>query len=109
MNIIKLWKNRNLIAEGVFNSIFKSEHVEEIALERLIVCESNLCGSYDSNGDGCEVPGTAPCCSNLNGGCGCSLHFKTRSLSSSCPKEFWKAILTQAEEDILNDHLNSKK
>jgi len=46
----------------------------------------------------CVVPGTQPCC-NL---CGCSLAFKTRSLSSECPDLRWHALLTEEEEDKLN-------
>jgi hypothetical protein len=51
------------------------------------------------------VPGTAPCCNEKHGGCGCSLEFKTRSLSSDCPLNKWKAILTQEEEDKLKEKL----
>jgi hypothetical protein len=51
------------------------------------------------------VAGTAPCCNEKLGGCGCSLGFKTRSLSSECPKGHWKAELTQEEEDKLNEKL----
>ena len=109
MNIIKLWKNRNQILEGVKNSIFRTEHVEEIAEERITICKSNQCGSFDLYGNGCAVPGTQPCCSQLNGGCGCSLFLKTRSLSSSCPKNFWSAILTETEEDELNQSISTQK
>jgi len=43
------------------------------------------------------VKGTAPCCNE----CGCSLGFKTRSLSSDCPLGKWEAIVTEEEEDKL--------
>jgi len=78
MNIIKIWKSRGQIIEGITNSIFKREDVEEIAKER------------------------------DKGGCGCSLSLKTRSLSSSCPHPNgakWSAELTQEEEDTLNKKL----
>jgi len=53
------------------------------------------------------VPGTTPCCDERMGGCGCSLGFKTRSLSSACPLSppKWEAIITEAEEDKLNQTL----
>jgi hypothetical protein len=44
------------------------------------------------------MPGTQPCC-NL---CGCSLSFKTRSLSSSCPDFRWKALISEEDEDNLD-------
>lgn len=56
-------------------------------------------------GDGCMIPGTQPCCNKDLGGCGCSLAFKTRSLSSDCPKLFWHAVIEQHEEDKLNEKL----
>mgnify|MGYP006907024239 CR=1 FL=1 len=34
MSIIKLWKNKGKIAEGIKNRIFKQEHIEEIYAER---------------------------------------------------------------------------
>ena len=98
-NLIKIWKNRNQIAEGIKNNIFKSEHVEDIAFYRNEICRS--CEFIDVKGTKCAVPGTQPCCSE----CGCSLRLKTRSLSSNCPKGFWEAELTQEEEDLINQQL----
>ena len=89
--------------EGITNSIFKKEDVEEIAKTRLNVCQS--CPLYDEQGDACFVPGTEPCCNKNLGGCGCSLKLKIRSLSSSCPKDKWLAELSQEEEDLLNQKL----
>jgi hypothetical protein len=51
------------------------------------------------------IPGTQPCCNEKLGGCGCSLSLKTRALSSDCPKGYWKAELTQEEEDQLKEKL----
>jgi len=51
------------------------------------------------------VPGTQPCCNEKLGGCGCSLSLKIRALSSECPKGYWKAELTQEEEDQLKEKL----
>lgn len=102
-NIIKIWKTKGQIIEGITNSVFKREDVEEIAMQRLHICY--FCDLYTESDDGCIMPGTAPCCNEKKGGCGCSLAFKTRSLSSDCPKGHWKAELTQEEEDKLNEKL----
>ena len=102
-NIIKIWKNKGAILEGISNSIFKKEDIEEIAQQRMEVCVK--CSLFDLQGVGCMIPGTQPCCNEKLGGCGCSLSFKTRALSSDCPKGYWKAELTQEEEDQLKEKL----
>lgn len=102
-SIIRIWKNKGQIVEGITNSIFKREDVEQIAAERMNICQG--CTLYDFQGTGCLVPGTQPCCDQTKGGCGCSLGFKTRSLSSDCPMGKWKAEMTQAEEDLLKEKL----
>jgi hypothetical protein len=102
-NIIKIWKNKGAILEGITNSIFKKEDVEEIAQHRICICKA--CDLYDIDGEGCIVPGTAPCCNEKKGGCGCSLSLKTRALSSDCPLGKWEAELTEEEEDKLNEKL----
>jgi hypothetical protein len=94
-NPIRIWKNRGLIMEGIKNNMFKTAHVENIAFFRNEICKN--CEFLDTKGDKCAVPATQPCCSE----CGCSLAFKTRSLASECPKGFWKAELTEAEEQAL--------
>lgn len=91
-----IWRNRKLILEGVTNTVFKKQFVENVATYRLKICES-----CNEKGDECLVPGTAPCCA----ACGCSLKFKVRSLSSACgliekgkdPK--WLPVLSQEDED----------
>lgn len=102
-NVIRIWKTKGQILEGVANSIFKKEDVESIAAERMKIC--HFCDLYTETSEGCMVPGTQPCCNQNLGGCGCSLGFKTRSLSSECPKGYWPAELTQEEEDNLNQKL----
>ena len=95
MNLIKLWKEKGKILEGVKNSIFKQEHIEEIAASRMMIC--NECPSIDTQGTKCYMAGTQPCC----GECGCKLSFKTRSISSSCPKDRWDAIASEEEEEAI--------
>jgi hypothetical protein len=102
-SVIRIWKNKGQILEGITNSIFKREDVELIATERMNICR--VCDLYDTIGTGCVVKGTEPCCDQSKGGCGCSLGFKTRSLSSDCPLGKWKAEITQAEEDFLKSKL----
>lgn len=101
--ILKAIRNADQIFEGVKNTIFKSEDVELIANERWKICKK--CEFIDYKGDKCVMPGTEPCC----GECGCSLGFKMRALSSSCPKDKWTAIMTEEEEDKLNERLNGNQ
>ena len=90
-----IWKNRRQILEGVKNTIIRDKFVEEIAEQRMVICHA--CPKKDIEGSSCVMPGTQPCC-NL---CGCSLTFKTRSLSSDCPDLRWKAVITEEDEDKL--------
>ena len=95
----KIWDSRKEILEGIKNRVFQSEAVEAISTIRFDICKD--CKHYDVEGTTCAVPGTSPCCSE----CGCSLAFKTRSLSSSCPRFLWDKILSD-EEDDMHDDLN---
>jgi len=83
--------------EGIKNSIIKNEYVEFISNERMVVC--NECPSLDKEGNHCVVPGTNPCCEV----CGCSLGYKTRALSSSCPENKWTAVISVEDEEKLNE------
>lgn len=89
-------RNADKITAGVLNSMFKKKEIEVIAETRFNVCKG--CEMLDTQGDKCFAPGTQPCC----GECGCSLGFKTRSLSSECPLGKWKAWLTEEQEEQLN-------
>lgn len=96
MNLIEIWKNKGLILEGIMNKLFTKDHVEEIANKRYEICKQ-----CKHHGKECIVPGTGPCCAL----CGCCLELKTRSLSSDCPEGKWEAVLTEEEEDLLNEQL----
>lgn len=100
-SVIKIWKAKNQILEGIKNNIFKVDHIEEIAQERLAFCKG--CVHFDGP---CMIGGTGPCC----GDCGCSLKLKVRSLSSTCPLEVpkWKAVLTFEEEYMLQKKLREE-
>ena len=88
-------KNIDQIYDGIKNDPFKKEYVEKIAESRIKICET--CNEYDTKGSKCLVPGTQPCCTL----CGCSMHWKSRSMSSECPAGKWEQLLTPLEEEKL--------
>ena len=92
--LASIWKNRKQILEGITNSVIRDEHVEEVSRLRM-----ELCNACPSKGTECVVIGTDPCCNE----CGCSLAFKTRALSTECPLGKWEALMTEEEEDKLDD------
>lgn len=100
--LIKIWKERNKILEGINNNVFKTEHVEQVASHRRAICES--CDYIDREGTQCAMFGTQPCCSQ----CGCSLKLKTRSLSSSCPAGYWDAVVSEQEEDMIKESIKNQ-
>jgi len=89
-----LWDNKSQILEGIKNAMIRDEFVEDVSKHRYDIC--NKC---ESKGDKCVVIGTSPCCNE----CGCSLAFKTRALSTECPLGKWKALMTEEEEDELDN------
>jgi hypothetical protein len=91
--------NAKQIAEGIKNKIFKNEDVEAVAKIRWQHC--TLCPALDSKGAKCAMNGTQPCCAD----CGCSLGFKLRALSSSCPRGKWKPIMDKKNEDELKKQI----
>ena len=101
-SIVKLIKTMGQIAEGLKNSVWKKENVEEIANARMKICEE--CVHIDREGSSCMVPGTQPCC----GKCGCKLSLKVRCLSCGCADEAyerWPAVMTQEDEDELREEI----
>jgi|TARA_A200000159_G_C7238591_1_gene303522 hypothetical protein len=88
-------KHLDKVYEGVKNSIWKDEFVEDIANDRYKKCTS--CAMFDVKGLHCAMPKSQPCCAS----CGCSLAFKVRSLSSSCPLGHWPEVMSQEDEDKL--------
>lgn len=93
----EIWKNRKQIVEGITNSVVKNEFVEHVSKLRMEIC--NECPDKDIEGKECVLPGTQPCCSI----CGCSLTFKTRALSTSCPAKKWGSIVSEKKEDELEN------
>jgi hypothetical protein len=96
-SLSKIWQKRNQIIEGIANKLFKKEHVEALAKERMDVC--NSCPKLDVLGENCYVIGTHPCC----GVCGCSLTLKLRALSDECPEKKWLAVTSLEEALEIND------
>lgn len=97
---IGAFKNAGQILEGIKNKVFKKDHIEAEAALRWSICKT--CPSLDEKGDKCFAPGTQPCC----GECGCSLGFKTRSLSAACPLGKWQAIMDEETEEKLKKEIN---
>lgn len=95
-NLKEIWKNRTQIMEGITNSIIRDEYVEEIAAERLAIC--NACENKDDVGDSCALTGSQPCCKI----CGCAFKFKTRALSTECPEGKWSNVISEEDEDKLD-------
>lgn len=96
-NLKTIWKNRKQILDGIKNSIIRDAFVENVAKMR-----HDICDTCELKGTKCVIKGTAPCCND----CGCSLAFKTRSLSSFCPHPDgpkWEALMTEEEEDKLEN------
>ena len=110
-NLVKVWKAKGQIIEGIVNNVFKQDHIEEIAAERLAICSSNLCGLYDEDGSSeqAAIKGQAACA-----GCGCSLKLKTRCLSCHCHLKdikqhpLWEAVISPAEETILLERMTQQ-
>lgn len=102
LGVIKIWKEKGKILEGIKNNIFKNADVEHIAAERMNTCAA--CPHLDTQGDTCIVPGTQPCCKL----CGCSLSLKTRALSAACDDGRWPAMLTAEEQEQVDRHLSQE-
>ena len=100
MSILRIWKESGKILEGIANSVFTKEHVEQAAEARTAICKE--CPEYREAVTRMLKP---PHC----GKCGCIIHAKTRSLSSSCPLDKWPALLDMEEEYQLNQSLHSKQ
>jgi hypothetical protein len=96
-------KNIDHIIEGIKNKTFKKQWIEDIANDRWMICKG--CEHLDTIGGKCAAPGTQPCCAD----CGCSLGFKTRALSASCPKGKWQAHVNANEEAAIIRELNNNK
>jgi len=110
-NLLKVWKSKGQILEGIVNNIFKQDDIEAVAIERASICESNACGLYDKDGSSEKafVKGSPAC-----GGCGCNIQLKTRCMACDCylkdigEHPLWVAVLSPAEEQVLRERLDQQ-
>jgi hypothetical protein len=82
MELKDIWKNKKEILEGVSNSLKKDKTILEVSKLRQDI--SNSCESLSTD---C-LPMVSTCCKI----CGCSIKFKTNSMSSSCPINKWPRL-----------------
>ena len=96
------------ILEGIKNSVFVKEEVENIANERYSICKAcpkvstakddSLKGEYYNKirpDEHCTV-------------CACILHAKVRSLHTHCPLDKWDAVATKDEAVEITKALTEK-
>ena len=107
--MIRVWKNKGQILEGIVNSVFSNQDIQDVGDQRITICRSNICGLYDKDGSSekAVLKGEESCA-----GCGCALKFKTVCLSCSCHLQdvqqhpLWIAEVSHAEEEVLRERLN---
>lgn len=111
-NLTTIWENRSKIWEGLKNNVFRKDHVEALAEERLKICRSNTCDYYDPEGksEKAFVKGSESCAA-----CGCKLEWKVRSLSSDCgltdvnKEPLWTKVCNEQDEAMINVQINEQK
>lgn len=84
------------IVEGWKNNLFPSEEeaavIKAVGDERMSIC--NSCRYHSGNAKVRTLRPDAFCTK-----CGCTLSAKTKCLSCECPLGYWKALLTEKEEE----------
>lgn len=94
------WKQ---IAEGIYNSTFIKEAVEEVAKERMDICNECLYNSKNSLNPFIFM--FPKYCRE----CKCNLKWKTHSMSASCPLSKWEAQLESDEESNEIDKITGNE
>jgi len=97
-----MYKNLNInigqIYEGWKNKLLPDvdmkEQIDLVDAERTAICEG--CANHSMNHK--TVRPDAHCVS-----CGCTLSAKTKCLSCQCPIDKWKAVLSDEQQDIIED------
>jgi hypothetical protein len=89
------------ILEGAWNSIFVKERVEEVAIDRLKICNECPHNSNTAQKNGYKTFRPDYHCIL----CGCDLHMKTRCLSCECPVKKWMPVATQSEDIEIEERL----
>ena len=98
-----MYKNLNInvgqIYEGWKNKLLPDadmvEQIELVSAERMAICDA--CPNHSNNHK--HVRPDAHCVS-----CGCTLSAKTKCLSCECPIHKWLAVLSDEQQDIIEDH-----
>ena len=83
------WKNKLLPDADMV------EQIDLVGAERMAICEE--CPNHSKNHK--TVRPDAHCVS-----CGCTLSAKTKCLSCDCPIFKWKAVLTDEQQDLIEEH-----
>jgi len=90
------------IYEGWRNHLVPPEHlkqkINEVSKERLEICRA--CAFHSSNFHTPFRPDEH--CTD----CGCPLRAKTKCLSCGCDQHQWEAVITEEEEESLNNEDN---
>jgi hypothetical protein len=94
------WKNKLIPASDM------KQQIEEVSRERLDVC--SRCPHQSENRKASDkrfrtVRPDVHCTS-----CGCTLSAKTACLSCSCPKGFWKEVLSEDDAEQLKNDVDGK-
>lgn len=71
----------NLLKEGLSNSIFIKDTVEQISKERTAICNSCEHHSRNAKKKGFAILRLDAFCTD----CGCNIHLATRALAKGCP------------------------
>lgn len=70
------------IIQGIKNAVKKNEKIEKVAKSRREICNGCYVSEY----------GHSRFCKLRNGGCGCLLSLKIRSLEDECPIKKWGSV-----------------
>lgn len=93
------------ILDGIKNSVFVKESVENIAAERYNICKS--CPQNSKNSDNTYLRPDEFCTE-----CECNLYLKVRSMHTKCPMDKWPSLATEDESELIdkaieNDNSNT--
>ena len=92
--------NWSQILEGWRNKLIPQEHLKElinsVSTERMEIC--NACKFNSINRPKKYIRPDVFCTI-----CSCTLSAKTKCLSCSCPVDKWSEVLTEEEEELLNE------
>lgn len=100
--------NFHQVFEGWRNNILPPEEMKEaiasVSVERMEVCKG--CSFYSENKkkEGWAILRLDIHCTK----CGCTLSAKTKCMSCSCPIGFWKEVISQKDEELIQNEQQLK-